>query len=156
MTTWLRDIRFGLRMMLKAPMLSAVAAGSLSIAIAANAGIFAILDAFLFEPLPYADEDGLVMVQEVRRGRSVDFAAGLSVPDFRDYEAADRLLSGVALHDVDRMNLTGLDVPEQIQVVRATPNLLGVLGVQPALGRGFRPEEGAEGGHAGSEPSGGE
>lgn len=145
MTTWLQDVRFGLRMMVRAPVLSAVAIVSLALAIAANAGIFAILNAFLFEPLPYADQDGLVMVQEVPRGRSTDFAAGLSVPNFRDYEAADRLLSDATLYDVDRMNLTGMDVPEQLQVVRATPSLLEVLGVQPALGRGFRPEEGAEG-----------
>lgn len=145
MTTLLQDLRYGLRMLAKAPVVSAVAALSLAMGIAANAAVFAVLDGFLLEPLPYRDQDGLVIVMERRQGESSDNFVLPSMADFRDFEEAAPGLSGATAYSLRPMNLTGLDVPERIQVAVGTPNLLDVLGVPPALGRGFRAEEGAEG-----------
>ncbi|HZD03500.1 MAG TPA: ABC transporter permease, partial [Longimicrobiales bacterium] len=145
MSTLLQDVRFGLRMLVKAPVVSTVAALSLALGIAANASIFAILNAFLFEPLPYRDQDGLVLMEEGPQGGAQELYGGMSVPNFRDLVAGAPSLADAMLYTVERSNLTGMDVPEQVNVVAGTPNLLEVLGVAPALGRGFRPEEGAEG-----------
>jgi putative ABC transport system permease protein len=65
--------------------------------------------------------------------------------NFRDYEAAATSLEAATAYTIDVANLTGVDVPEQLRVVVGTPNLFEVLQVQPTMGRGFRPEEGAEG-----------
>jgi putative ABC transport system permease protein len=145
MVTLLQDLRYGLRMLVKAPVVSSVAALSLALGIAANASIFAILDSFLFAPLPFHDQDGLVILREGLEGESIENFSGLPMGNFRDYEAGSPSLAGATAYGVDLANLTGVDVPEQLQVVPATPNLFEVLGVQPALGRGFRPEEGTEG-----------
>ncbi len=145
MTTLLQDLRYGLRMLAKAPVVSAVAALSLALGIAANASTFAVLDGFLLEPLPYHEQDRLVILAMRRQGEAADDWVGPSMADFRDFEAAASGLSGAMAYTLEPANLTGLDVPEQIQVVVGTPNLFDVLGVQPALGRGFRAEEGAEG-----------
>ena len=145
MTTLLQDLRYGLRMLAKAPVISAVAALSLALGIAANATIFALLDAFLLEPLPYHDQDGLVLLGGRRQGESSQDFVSLSMADFRDYEAAARGLFSAMAYTTERANLTGMDVPEQLQVVVGTPNLFDVLGVQPAIGRSFRAEEGAAG-----------
>jgi putative ABC transport system permease protein len=145
MTTLLQDLRYGIRMLAKAPVVSAVAGLSLAVGIAANASVFAILNAFLLEPLPYHDQDGLVVLAARRQGESSQGFVNLSMADFRDFEAAASGLSGAMAYTVEQANLTGLDVPERIQVVVGTPNLFDVLGVRPALGRGFRAEEGAEG-----------
>ncbi|MDP2957721.1 MAG: ABC transporter permease [Longimicrobiales bacterium] len=145
MTTLLQDLRYGLRMLAKAPVVSAVAALSLALGIAANASIFAVLNAFMFEPLPFRDQDGLVLLREGRQGETIENFDGVSVADFRDVEEAGGGLEAAMLYTLEAANLTGMDVPEQLQVVVGTPNLLDVLGIQPALGRGFRPEEGSDG-----------
>ena len=145
MTTLLQDFRYGLRMLAKAPVVSAVAALSLALGIAANASIFAVTDAFLFEPLPYHEQDRLVILALRSQSETDGDFVGPSMADFRDFEAAATGLSGAMVYTLEQANLTGLDVPERIQVAVGTPNLLDVLGVRPALGRGFRPEEGAEG-----------
>jgi putative ABC transport system permease protein len=145
MTALFQDLKFGLRMLAKAPVVSGIAALSLATGIAANAAMFAILDGFLFEPLPYANQDELVLLREVRHGEGIEMSPGVSIPNYRDYVEASRSFSDAAAYGIDLQNLTGMDVPEELQVVQATPSLFDVLGVQPALGRGFRPEEGAQG-----------
>ncbi|NJD20342.1 MAG: FtsX-like permease family protein [Gemmatimonadetes bacterium] len=145
MTTLLQDLRYGLRMLAKAPVVSAVAAVSLALGIAANASTFAVLDGFMFKPLPYHEQDRLVLLAERRQGEGAEDFVFPSMADFRDFEAAATGLSGAMAYTLGQANLTGLDAPEQIQMAVGTPNLLDVLGVQPALGRGFRPEEGADG-----------
>jgi len=124
---------------------TSVAALSLAAGIAANTAIFAVLNAFVFEPFPYHDPDNLVLVGERRPGQSVEDFSGASVGNFEDYRSAAKGLTDVMLYTVEQDNLTGLDVPEQLNVVLGTPNLFDVLGVQPMLGRGFRAEEGVEG-----------
>lgn len=145
MSTWIQDLRYGLRMLARTPVVSTVAALSLAVGIAANAGIFALLDGFLLEPLPYHDQDGLVLVREGRQGDVIEEFSGPSVASFRDYQEGVGAFASAALYTVDAANLTGVDVPEQLSVVTTTPDLFEVLGVAPALGRGFRPEEGTEG-----------
>jgi len=145
MSTWFQDLRYGLRMLARTPVVSTVAALSLAAGIAANASIFALLDGFLLEPLPYHDQDGLVIVREGRQGDAVEAYGGPSVGSFDDYEEGVGAFASSALYTVDAANLTGVDVPEQVNVVTTTPDLFEVLGVPPALGRGFRPEEGTEG-----------
>jgi putative ABC transport system permease protein len=145
MSTLLQDLRYGLRMLARAPVVTSVAALSLAVGIAANTAMFALLNGFVFEPFPYHDPDRLVLVSERRPGQSVEDFSGASVGNFDDYKSAAKGLSDAMLYTLEEGNLTGLDVPEQLNVVVATPNLFDVLGVQPMLGRGFRPEEGAAG-----------
>jgi putative ABC transport system permease protein len=145
MGTLIQDLRFGVRMLVRAPVVTTVATLSLALGIAANAGIFAIVSGFILEPLPYEDQDGLVILREGRRGESIETFSGVSMANFRDYEQASSSMASAAAYTLEVANLTGVDVPEQLQVVPTTPDLFEVLGVQPALGRGFRAEEGAEG-----------
>jgi hypothetical protein len=83
MTTIVQDLRYALRMLLKAPVVSIVAALSLALGIAANASMFSILNAWFFEPLPYHDQDGLVIMREGRQGESIEMAGTTSRPAAR-------------------------------------------------------------------------
>ena len=134
-------------MMGRTPVVTAVAVLSLALAIAANAAMFALLNGFLFEPFPYDRQDELALYRTLRQdqGQNMDMAGGVAVPNFRDYVAGSPSVTGWAIYDTEVANLTGLDTPEELTLVRATPSLFDVLGVQPALGRGFRAEEGVEG-----------
>ena len=145
MRALMQDVRFGLRMMAKSPVVAIVAIGSLALGIAANASMFALLNSFLLEPLPYADQDELILVRTLYEGEPLEFAGGLSVPNYRDLAEAGRSLESSTIYEVERANLTGLEQPEQLSVVVGTPSIFDVFGVQPSLGRGFRPEEGREG-----------
>ena len=145
MHTLAKDLQYAFRMLLKSPVVSAVAALSLALGIAANASMFSILNAWFLEALPYHDQGSLVMMQEVREGQGIETASGVSVPNYRDFVQASSAFEQVTAYNVENANLTGTDVPERLRVVTATPGLFDVLGVQPSLGRGFRPEEGADG-----------
>ncbi len=145
MRTLLQDLKFGSRVIRRAPVVTGVAVLSLALGIAANASMFSLLNAFLFEPFPYVDQDRLVLIRSLRQGDGMDLAGGVAVPSFRDYLEASQSLESGMLYTTEIANLSGLDVPEQLSVVLATPSIFEVLGVPPALGRGFRAEEGAEG-----------
>ena len=147
MRTLLQDLKFGARMMGRTPVVTVVAVLSLALAVAANAAMFALLNGFLLEPFPYDRQDELVLYRTLRQdqGQNMDMAGGVAVPNFRDYVESSPSVVGWTIYDSEVANLTGLDTPEQLSVVRASPSLFDVLGVQPALGRGFRVEEGVEG-----------
>ena len=147
MHTMLQDLKFGARMMGRTPVVTVVAVLSLALAVAANAAMFALLNGFLLEPFPYERQDELALYRTLRQdqGQNMDMAGGVAVPNFLDYVDASPSVVGWMLYDTEVANLTGLDTPEQLSVVRATPSIFDVLGVQPTLGRGFRPEEGVDG-----------
>lgn len=145
MSALLQDVRFGFRMLIRTPVVSGVAALSLALGIAAATAMFALASSFLFEPLPFGDQDSLTMIWQLRRGDSVEEAQFLSMPNFRDLEEAGIMFDGMAAMTGDAVNVTGEEQPEQIQVVTGTPNILEVLRINPWIGRGFRADEGAEG-----------
>ncbi|MGD2045731.1 MAG: ABC transporter permease [Gemmatimonadota bacterium] len=145
MGTLFQDVKFGLRVMGRTPVVTLVAVVSLALGIAANASMFSLLSSFILEPFPYRDQDHLAMLRTKPIGEGIDMAGMVSVPNFRDFVAAGDGIEEAALYTVRPANLTGLDTPEQLGLVVATPSLFDVLGVQPELGRGFRGEEGVEG-----------
>ena len=145
MSTLLQDLKFGFRMLGKTPVISSVAALSLALGIAATTAMFALASAFWLEPLPFGDQEGLVMIRELRHGESIDMAAAASVPNFRDWRDAATNLSSMTALTIRTANVTGVEMPEEVQIAVGTPNLFEVLQLQPAQGRAFRPEEGAPG-----------
>ena len=79
MFTLLHDVKFGLRMMARSPVVTSVAILSLALGIAANASMFSLLNSFLFEPLPYDEQDELVLLRTLRTGEDVELAGGTVV-----------------------------------------------------------------------------
>ena len=119
----LQDLRFGFRMLWKTPVVSSVAAVSLALGIAAATAMFALASAFWLQPLPFGDQDGLVLVREIRHGESLDMAAAASIPNFRDWEEGSTNLSSMAALNFGTANVTGVDSPEEIQIALGSPNL---------------------------------
>ena len=137
----LKDIRYGLRMLRKSPSFTFFAVAVLALGIAANSAIFSIADAVLIRALPYRDSNRLVMVWEDSSayGFPKDTpAAG----NFYDWKSRNQVFEDVAaLPYGGSFNLTGEGTPEELSGKRATANIFSVLGVRPALGRDFRPED---------------
>ena len=136
-----QDARYALRMMGRTPGFTLVALLTLALGIGANSAIFSLVHAVLLQPLPYADEDGLVAVWNRWDGSP---AASLSDPEFMDYDEQSQALRMAAL-DAGSVNLADTGEPERVDAAFVSPDLLAVLGVVPVLGRGFAAEEEREG-----------
>ena len=135
-----RDSRHGLRTLRKSPAFTAAAAATLALAIGANTAMFSVLNAVLLRPLPYRASEQLAMLwtedptQNLREGRS----ALWSVEQWRSQSQS---FADMATFDSVSMTLAADDGAEQIVGASISPNLLPLLGIQPALGRSFSADE---------------
>ncbi|HYU34646.1 MAG TPA: ABC transporter permease [Thermoanaerobaculia bacterium] len=143
-TIW-QDIRFGFRTLLRSPATSAVALLTLALGIGANTAIFSVVNGVLLEPLPYPDPDEIVLILESNPGLGFP-RFSVAPPNFDDWRRQNQVFESMAAVSQGRFNLTGGERPEAVPGARVTPDFFRVFGVQPALGRGFLPEEGGPGG----------
>jgi len=135
-----KDIRYGLRMLQKSPSFTFFAIAILALGIAANSSIFSIADNILVRPLPYRDSNRLVMVWE--DASSYGFPKDTPAPgNFADWKSRNQVFEDMAAISGASLDLTGSGNPEDLLGKWATANLFSVLGVIPALGRDFRPED---------------
>ena len=140
MDTLLRDIRYGIRSLLKRPGFTAIALVALALGIGANTAIFSLVNAVLLRPLPFAEPDRLVwMFGNIRNGSN---RASVAPLDYLDYRAQNTTFEEFAasLSVPLPVNLTGNGEPERLTGAGVTGNYFNVLGVQPALGRTFQLE----------------
>jgi len=140
--TLAQDVRYGLRSLRKSPGFAAVAILTLALGIGANTAIFSVVNTALLRPLAYSDPGRLYLVREiVPQLARFDPLVDVNLPDFEIWRQKVRSFSDVAIAEPTSADLTGLGEPEVIHGVRASANILSVLGIEPALGRSFLPEE---------------
>jgi len=136
----LRDARYGLRGLWRNPGFTLVAVLSLALGIGANAAIFSLVDAVLLRPLPFADPERLVMVWE--EASFAGFPRNTPAPaNYADWKAQNGVFEGMAALGDGSFNLTGDGEPEKVSAKSVTADFFPLLGVKPALGRAFLPEE---------------
>ncbi len=135
----LQDLRYGLRGLLRRPGFTAVALLSLALGIGANTAIFTLLDAVFLQPLPVADIARLCGVFTV----SSDIPGYLPVSQLNlaDYRDLGGVFSDVSLIAPVTLSLSGGGRPEQLTGQLVSARYFDLLGVRPALGRGFLPDE---------------
>lgn len=135
METLLRDIRYGVRSLLKRPGFTAIALIALALGIGANTAIFSLVNAVLLRPLPFAEPDRLVWVWgNIRSGGN---RASVSPPDFLDYRQQNNTFEEFAASLPLRLTYTGGDEPERLEASGVTGNYFQALGAKPAFGRTF-------------------
>jgi len=135
-----RDLRFGVRVLLKRPLFTAVAVLTLALGIGANAAIFGVVDSVLFKPLPFAHPEQLVQIWE-RDQKSGDDHDSVMAANYLDWRSRSQSFEELAAHAGTSVNLTGLAEPERIRAGRVSASLFPLLGVQPEIGRVFSPDE---------------
>ena len=144
MSTFLQDLKFGVRLLAKTPGFTVIAALSLALGIGANTTIFTLVNAVLLNPLPVEDPAQLVSVfttDERNRGTGLDFLQ-TSPMNFKDLRDKNEVFSGLTGHVGIPLNITGgTGQPEQIFGELVTGNYFSVLGARPQIGRGFLPDE---------------
>ncbi|MEA2564067.1 MAG: hypothetical protein QOH06_5571 [Acidobacteriota bacterium] len=140
MTTLLQDLRYAVRLLLRTPGFTLLAALTLALGIGANAAIFSVINAVLLAPLPYAAPDRLAIVysQFPSMGFNRFWA---SAPEFLDLRQNSRSFEELGAYTTGAANITGGDEPVRVRVARVSAGLFPVLGVKPALGRTFTAKE---------------
>src|SRR6266481_5125681 len=114
----------------------------LALGIGANTAIFSVVNATLLQSLPYADPDKLVRLSEDSPNVP---QMSISYPNFLDWRAQNKIFSGIAALQLRSLNQTGKDEPERLAGRAVSAELFDVLGIKPALGRSFSPEEDRQG-----------
>ena len=140
--TLAQDVRFGARLIRRAPGFSLVIALTLALGIGGNTAIVTLLSTIYLRPLPIPAVDRVLRLQDSRTGadgqRQVSSMRGPHVAVIR---AQTALFQSVAAMFGDDLTLTGGAVPERVTVVFRTAGWRDVLAVVPAVGRDFTPDE---------------
>ena len=134
----IQDVRYGARMLRKAPGFTAVAVLTLALGIGANTAIFSLVSGVLLRPLPYRDPARLVTIWEKD---DLGHPGNTTFATYTDWKAMSKSFEELALYSSWQPTLTGSSDPEQLSGLRVTNNYFRTLGIRPALGRDFRSEE---------------
>jgi putative ABC transport system permease protein len=141
----IQDLRYGFRMLVRTPAVTAVAIIALTLGIGANTAIFSVVHAALVRSLPYADGDRLAIVWENRRSGKGNPQNVINMGNFFDWKEQNTVFSDMAAFFDLNANLIGDGDPEEVPSQLATTNLFSVLGVKPIKGRTFAPDDGQTG-----------
>ena len=144
MGTLVKELRYGIRSLLKHPGFTAIAVITLALGIGANTAMFSVINGVLLRPLPYQDPDRLVTIWEESPERGL-FQLPVSYANFRDWQDQNHVFDQISAYTFTNLNLTGTGEPARLLTVRSSANLFSLVGAAPLLGRGFLTEEDKEG-----------
>ncbi len=139
-----QDFRLAFRMLWKTPVFSIVTILVLALGLGANSAIFSVLKGVVLDPLPYPDDQRLVVIWETDRYRGTQ-REGASTPDYLDFQQRARLFENIAAFETVNRTVTGLNEPRRLSAARASVNYFETLGVAPLLGSSFTSEHATPG-----------
>ena len=141
-----QDVRYGLRQLLHNPGFTIVAVITLALGVALSATIFSVVSETLLRKPPVKDPDTLCAISSRNLIKGYDLE-NVSVPDFESWRKRNSVFESMAAETRDSVTLTSKGEPEVVNGGRVTPGYFDVIGISPALGRGFLPHEGQAGNH---------
>jgi predicted permease len=134
----LQDLRYAARTLRKSPGFALIAVLTLALGIGANTSLFSVVNGVLLNPLSYPQSDRLVALYSKRLGFQ---HASNPYLNFLDWVRDNRSFSALAAWRNDFLSLTGIGDPESLPTEMVSASFFPLLGVKPAAGRVFRPEE---------------
>ena len=138
---WLSELHqdgaHALRILRRAPAFTAATMLTLAVALGASTAVYGVLHTYLMRPLPYPESDRLVFIQDAPASGST---RGPSLDDV-DWTTATALFDATASWNLDGFTIPGEEYAERVTGAWVTPGFFQTLGLRPALGRGFLPEE---------------
>jgi predicted permease len=147
--TLLRNVRYGTRTLARSPGFALIAILVIALGIGATTSLVTIVNAVLFNPLPFRDPGKLVMLYEhFRTSNGGNGFNVVSPADYHDWRAKTHGIQDMAAWRYYGFDLTGehAELPEVVEAAGGSWNLFSVLGTQPAFGRTFSAEEDTQGG----------
>ena len=138
MNTLLRDVRYGIRMLLKSRGFAAIAILTVGLGIGANTALFTVVNGVLLNPLPYPNPRQLVALYGKYPG---DDRSPIAYPNFLDWRRDNQSFSSIALYHNEDYNFAGTGEAERVSGYMISADFLATLGVKPVLGRDFRADD---------------
>jgi MacB-like periplasmic core domain len=133
-------LRHSFRLLSARPAFTLTVVGMLALGIAGNAAIFSLFDSVFLRPLPFAEAERLVDLDETAPQWNL-VHVGVSNPDLWQWENTNSTFEGMAFFRLPRYNLSIGNTTERVQAAQVTHNMLDVLRLQPLLGRNFTATE---------------
>ena len=140
MDSFLKDVRYAVRNLIKRPSFTIIAVVTLGLGIGANTAIFSAINALLLKPLPLPEPDRVVAIWDKVPSRGVVHNE-VAMANYLDWRAQSQSFEHLGLYRWWSTNLTGVDSPERIQGFLVTANFFDALGMKPLMGRNFTEEE---------------
>jgi putative ABC transport system permease protein len=134
----IQDIRFGFRMLLNRPGVTAVILLALGMGVGINSAIFSVVNGVLIRPLPFKAPDRTMFISESSRQIS---EMAVSYPNFLDWRERARTFDQLAAFQESSYVLTGTNEPERLSAREVSASFFTMLGVTLLLGRNFTPDE---------------
>ena len=142
--TLLQDLRYSARVLMKKPAFTLIAIVTLALGIGANTAIFSVVQTVLLQPLPFGEQDRLVVVWKSDEATKHPFVE-VSIPEFNDWRGRSQSFEHLAAMTTAiygfGYTLIGQGEPAQIETARVSADFFATLGVRPALGRAFTADE---------------
>jgi putative ABC transport system permease protein len=136
-----QDLRYGIRVFVRSPLFSTMAALTLALGIGATTAVFGLVDAVILRPLEMPESGRVVQIWDrypSATGATDDLVA---VPNYRNYREQNQVFERLAALQSGQFFLEGVDGIETISALFASPDFLPLVGVDPVLGHGFRSEQ---------------
>src|SRR5690242_24383 len=143
MGTLSQDIRYALRQLKKSPGFALTAIITLGLGIGINAAMFSVIEQVILRPLPYPNAARMVAIDE-HDPHSAN-STSISLPNLRDYQVRSHTLQALGYYTMQLPTLGGTENPQLVPQMMISASLLQVLGVHPAMGRGFTAEDNTPG-----------
>ncbi len=132
-----RELRHGLRRLLRRPGFTITTIATLAIGLGATTALFSVINGVLLRPLPYPAAEELVFVGH----QSPSDLLGMPDGGFLHFQERANTLKEIALYLETSSPIAGGDTPLELGTIQASESLLPMLGISPAFGRGFAPED---------------
>ena len=134
----IQDLIYGLRWLRKNPAFTVLAVMMLAVGIGVNTAMFSVINAVLLQPLPYAEPDRIVWMNE--SGPEVT-NRHVSYPNFVDWRARNTVFESMSTFRGWAVNITGTDQPEALDARIVTADYFRVMRTTPLLGRDFTADD---------------
>ena len=138
MDTLLKDIRYGVRSLLRNPTFTVVAVITLALGIGANTAIFSVVNTVLLRALPFKNPEQLVSIGKIESSEGLPGIAGY---EYLAWKEASTDFADLAAFGSDNYNLNGQGEPERVTCGEVTASFFSTLSVAPLRGRVFGPDE---------------
>ena len=144
MDSLIKDIRYGVRGLLKHPGFTAIVVITLALGIGASTAIFSVVDSVLLRRLPYRNAERIIAIEEINpAGKLIQTTSA----NFLDWRAQNTVFEHLAAIKIGNTNLTLADHAERLSLAKVNTNFFDVFGVMPQQGRLFQPQD-EQAGHA--------
>jgi predicted permease len=138
MNTLLADLRYALRLLIKSPAFTVIAALTLALGIGANTALFSVVNGVLLNPLAYPHSDRLVVVYATIAGLD---SAPIEYPNFLDWQRDSRSFASMAAYRSEDYTFIGNGEGERLDGYMISASFFDTLGINPVLGRTFRVDD---------------